>query len=281
MGRLGGGEQAYGSDADVLFVYEPQGPADAAGERAAADQAHLIANELRRLLSVPGTDPPLGVDADLRPEGRQGPLVRTLDAYAAYYARWSHPWETQALLRATPIAGDVDLGKRFLALVDPLRWPADGVRPEVVREIRRIKARVEAERLPRGKDPKRNVKLGPGGLSDVEWTVQLLQLQHAGDHAELRTTSTQTALRAAAEISLLDQSDAEVLEAAWVLASRIRNAIMLAVGRASDTLPTDARSLDRVARLLGYAPGEAGQLVEDHLRTARRARSVVDHTFYA
>jgi len=283
MGRLGGNELGYGCDAEVLFAYEPVSvdPGRAGVDRGAADEAHDIANELRRLLGQPGADPALSVDADLRPEGRQGPLVRSLDAYAAYYSRWSHPWETQALLRAAPVAGDAELGARFMVLVDPLRWPAGGVPPEAVREIRRVKARVEAERLPRGKDPKRNVKLGPGGLADVEWTVQLVQLRHAGDVPALQTTGTLAALAAAAEHGLVDVDDASALRAAWIMSSRLRNAIMLAGGRASNTVPTEARALDRVARLVGYGPGESGRLIEDHLRTTRRARAVVDRVFYA
>jgi glutamate-ammonia-ligase adenylyltransferase len=282
MGRLGGNEQGYGSDADVLFVHRPvtAGPGRDVDERGAADEAHAIANEVRRLLGQPGADPALSVDADLRPEGRQGPLVRTLDAYAAYYSRWSHPWETQALVRAAPVAGDAELGEQFIALANPLRWPAGGVPADTVREIRRIKARVEAERLPRGKDPKRNVKLGPGGLADVEWTVQLLQLQHAGDRPALQTTGTLDALTAAVEDELISVDDADALRAAWLLSSRLRNAMMLAAGRRSDVLPTDARALDRVARLVGYGPGESGRLIEDHLRTTRRARSVVTRVFY-
>ena len=176
MGRLGGHEFGYASDADVLFVHDPVEGSD---ERAASEAAQAVVGELRRLLAVPSADPPLVVDADLRPEGRQGPLVRTLASYQAYYDRWSHVWESQALLRAEPLAGDVELGERFVALIDPIRYPESGLDAAAVREIRRIKARVEAERLPRGVDPARNTKLGPGGLADVEWTVQLLQLQHA------------------------------------------------------------------------------------------------------
>src|SRR5690606_2878110 len=136
---------------------------------------------------------------DLRPEGRNGPLVRTLDGYAAYYRRWSLVWESQALLRAQPVAGDAELGERFTALVDPLRYPPDGLDDAAVREIRRLKARMEAERLPRGADRTTHTKLGRGGLSDVEWTVQLLQLRHAGRLPALRTTRTRRALAAACE----------------------------------------------------------------------------------
>jgi glutamate-ammonia-ligase adenylyltransferase len=180
MGRFGGNELGYGSDADVLFVYEPLPGAD---EQDASTAAFAVATELRALLQTPSTDPPLQIDAGLRPEGRQGPLVRTLTSYAAYYGRWSTGWEAQALLRAAPIAGDADLGARFIAAVDPLRYPESGPTDAEVREIRRLKARMEAERLPRGADRALNTKLGPGGLSDVEWIVQLLQLHRCRRYA--------------------------------------------------------------------------------------------------
>ena len=278
MGRFGGGELGYGSDADVLFVHEPD---PAAPEQLASDAAHAVANELRRLLALPGPDPQLLVDADLRPEGRQGPLVRTLASYAAYYARWSHVWESQALLRAEPIAGDAEVGARFMALIAPLRYPEAGLTDTDVREIRRIKARVEAERLPRGADPGTHTKLGPGGLADVEWTVQLLQLRHAAGSVALRTTHTLAALDAAVAEGLLEPADAATLADAWRLASRVRNVIMLVRGRASDTLPSDTRELAGVARVVGYAPGQAGALVEDYRRATRRARAVVERVFYA
>ncbi len=278
MGRLAGHELSYGSDADVMFVYEQVGGGT---EQEAAEAAHAIAVELTRVLSTPSSEPGLVVDAGLRPEGRQGPLVRTLEAFASYYARWSHVWETQALVRSEPVAGDVDLGERFVALADEVRWQPGGLRPESVREIRRIKARVEAERLPRGSDRRRDTKLGPGALTDVEWTAQLLQLQHGGAVEALRTTGTVAALSAAVDADLLDAGDGAALADAWRLASRLRNAVILARGRADDALPTDLREVDRVARLLGYGPGEARDLVEDYLRVTRRARSVVARVFYA
>ncbi|MFC7221135.1 bifunctional glutamine-synthetase adenylyltransferase/deadenyltransferase, partial [Streptomyces polyrhachis] len=277
MGRFGGHELGYGSDADVLFVHEPREGAD---EQEAAQAAAAVANELRRLLQLPSSDPPLLIDADLRPEGKSGPLVRTLASYAAYYRRWSLIWERHALLRAEPMAGDAELGRRFTELIDPLRYPAGGLDEKDVREIRRLKARMEAERLPRGADPRTHAKLGRGGLSDVEWTVQLLQLRHGARLPALRTTRTRTALAAAHEAGLLDAEDAQVLDEAWLLASRVRNAVMLVRGRPGDTFPAEGRELGAVARYLGYGPGHAGELLDDYRRTTRRARGVVERVFY-
>ncbi|MBB0228174.1 bifunctional [glutamine synthetase] adenylyltransferase/[glutamine synthetase]-adenylyl-L-tyrosine phosphorylase [Streptomyces calidiresistens] len=277
MGRFGGGEAAYGSDADVIFVYEAR---EGVPEEEAGKAAFAVVNEMRRLLQIPATDPPLLVDADLRPEGRTGPLVRSLSSYAAYYRRWSVAWESQALLRAAPVAGDIDLGRRFVGLIDPLRYPEGGPDADAIREIRRLKARMESERLPRGADPTLHAKLGRGGLSDVEWTVQLLQLRHAARLPELRTTSTRPALVAAHRAGLLTDEEARVLQEAWLLAGRVRNAVMLVRGRPGDTFPTESRELGAVARYLGYPPGHAGELLDDYRRTTRRARTVVEDLFY-
>ncbi|MFH9008828.1 bifunctional [glutamine synthetase] adenylyltransferase/[glutamine synthetase]-adenylyl-L-tyrosine phosphorylase [Streptomyces afghaniensis] len=277
MGRFGGHELGYGSDADVLFVHEPR---DGVDEREASQAANKVVSEMRRLLQIPSADPPLLIDADLRPEGKSGPLVRTLTSYAAYYRRWALTWESHALLRAEPVAGDEDLGRRFIELIDPLRYPADGLADEAVREIRRLKARMESERLPRGADPKLHAKLGPGGLSDVEWTVQLLQLRHGAAEPGLRTTRTRQALAAARTAGLIGEEDAAILDEAWVLATRVRNAVMLVRGRAADTFPTEPRELAAVGRYLGYGPGHAGDMLDAYRRTARRARSVVDELFY-
>ncbi|MDL4771245.1 MULTISPECIES: bifunctional [glutamine synthetase] adenylyltransferase/[glutamine synthetase]-adenylyl-L-tyrosine phosphorylase [Thermomonosporaceae] len=276
MGRFGGHELGYGSDADVMFVHDPLPGAD---EREASRAAHAVAEELRRLLSLPAPDPPLEIDPNLRPEGRQGPLVRTLASYAAYYARWSEPWEAQALLRADPMIGDPGLCERFRALIDPLRWPEDGIGDDAVRQIRRLKARMESERLPRGVERRLHIKLGPGGLADVEWVAQLFQLRHAHEVPALRTTRTLAALDAAVGARLLAAGDAEVLADAWRLATRIRGSIMLVRGRASDLLPTDHhRERSSTTRILGY-PG-TGDLLEDYRRHARHARAVVDRVFY-
>jgi [glutamine synthetase] adenylyltransferase / [glutamine synthetase]-adenylyl-L-tyrosine phosphorylase len=277
MGRFGGRETGYGSDADVIFVHDPL---PGAAEQAAARAAHAVAEEMRRLLAQPAPDPPLQVDPGLRPEGRQGPLVRTLASYRAYYQRWSLAWEAQALLRADPAAGDRDLGHRFSAMADEIRYPPGGIPAASVREIRRLKARMEAERMPRGTDPALHLKLGPGGLSDVEWVAQLLQLRHAHEHAGLRTTATLAALAAAQEEGLIASQDTAALAAAWRLATRIRNAVVLLRGRPSDLLPVKQAELGATARILGYPPDGGQGLLEDYRRTARRARSVMERLFY-
>ena len=279
MGRWGGRELSYASDADAMFVmadpHEGEPQADDPTRAAAA-----VIAQLRKLLARPGADPALSVDADLRPEGKGGALIRSLAAYRNYYQRWSSTWELQALVRADALAGDPEVGAGLMAEVDRRRWPEGGLTDAQLLEIRKLKARVEAERLPRGADPERHTKLGPGGLADVEWTVQTLQLQHAHRLPALRSTQTIVALRALRHAGLVDPLDAGQLEEAWRLASRIRNSIMLMRGRASDSIPGDARDLASLAELLGYGSGESSHLLADYRRVTRRARAVVDRVFW-
>ncbi|MCM3515450.1 bifunctional [glutamine synthetase] adenylyltransferase/[glutamine synthetase]-adenylyl-L-tyrosine phosphorylase [Nocardioides sp. P86] len=277
MGRYGGFELSYGSDADVMFVHEPEPGAD---PHVASTYAQAVANEVRRLLAAPGHDPALVVDADLRPEGKQGPLVRTLDSYAAYYAKWSAVWEFQALLRADAVVGDEGVRRRFEELVDPLRYPAQGLSDDDVVEVRRIKARVDQERLPRGADPATHLKLGRGGLADIEWTVQLLQMRWAGTVPGLRTSRTLPALAAARDAGLVSTDDADALTEGWRRVSRIRNAITLVRGGPSDQLPRDPRERAAVASILGYPPSGSEEMLNDHLRQTRISRSVVDRVFW-
>ena len=237
-------------------------------------------HSLRRRLAAPGGDPPLEVDADLRPEGKQGALVRTIDAYAAYYAKWSKVWEAQALLRADAVVGDVELRRRFTELIDPLRFPADGISEDDVIEVRRIKSRIDRERLPRGADPQLHLKLGRGGLADVEWTVQLLQMRYAGRVPALRTPRTLAALDAAATADLVSAEDAATLAEGWRTVSRMRNAVTLARGKAADQLPRDTRERAAVATIMGYPQFSTDEMVNDYLRATRRARGVVDRVFW-
>ncbi|MEU6612197.1 bifunctional [glutamine synthetase] adenylyltransferase/[glutamine synthetase]-adenylyl-L-tyrosine phosphorylase [Streptomyces parvus] len=277
MGRFGGHELSYGSDADVLFVHQPR---EGVSDEEAGRAANAVVGEMRRLLQLPTADPPLLIDADLRPEGRTGPMVRTLKSYEAYYRRWSLVWESQALLRAEHMAGDAELGRAFVELVDPLRYPMEGLGEDAVREIRRLKARMESERMPRGADPTLHAKLGRGGLSDVEWTVQLIQMRHGWAEPGLRTTRTREALAAACAAGLIPAEEAQTLDEAWVLAARVRNAVMLVRGRPGDTFPSDARELAAVGRYLGYEPGHVGDMLDDYRRITRRARAVVEERFY-
>jgi glutamate-ammonia-ligase adenylyltransferase len=276
MGRLGGAELGYGSDADVMFVCEPVSGVE---DSQAVKWSTSIAEQVRTLLGTPSVDPPLEIDTNLRPEGRTGPLVRTVDSYTAYYEQWAQPWEIQALLRAHAVAGDPDLGRRFMLMADKTRYPSDGVSTETVREIRRIKARVDSERLPRGADPNTHTKLGRGGLADIEWTVQLLQLQHAHEVPALHNTSTLESLDAAAAAGLIPEADVELLRHAWLTATRARNALVLVRGKPTDQLPGPGRQLNAVAVAAGWRTDDGSEFLDNYLRVTRRAKAVVRKVF--
>ncbi|GAB3579149.1 bifunctional [glutamine synthetase] adenylyltransferase/[glutamine synthetase]-adenylyl-L-tyrosine phosphorylase [Leifsonia lichenia] len=273
MGRFGGCELGFGSDADVMYVFRALGDDQDAAHRAALQ----VVSDLGRLTE--DNVLPLDLDIGLRPEGKNGTPVRSLDSYRAYYQRWSLTWEAQALLRARGVAGDAALLDDFERVADEVRYPA-AIAEQAVREVKRIKARVESERLPQGADPARHLKLGRGSLSDVEWFVQLIQLQHAAAVPDLQTTSTLDALRVAAETGYVTAEDAAKLRDAWVFASRARSAMTLWTNKTADVLPSDRVALDGVARLMEYPPGSASRLEEDYLAVTRRARAVFERSFY-
>ncbi len=273
MGRYGGAELGFGSDADVMYVYRAAGASDEDAQRSAEQIVKGLSRYTEDLRM------PLDLDIGLRPEGKNGAIVRSLESYRAYYARWSLTWEAQALLRARGVAGDSGVIQAFEELANEVRYPTK-ISDQDVREVKRIKARVEAERLPQAADPARHLKLGRGSLSDVEWFVQLQQLQHGATVAGLRTTSTLGALAAAVTEGMIPAGEAKKLRDAWVLASRARSAMTLWTSKTADVLPTDRQQLDGVARLLAYPPGSASHFEEDYLRVTRRARQVFEKRFY-
>lgn len=281
MGRQGGREIGYGSDADLMYVHQPRPEAD---EREALAEANELIQRTVHLLKQPCKPPiraekVLEIDADLRPEGKAGPMVRSLDSYREYYERWADTWEFQALLRARPIAGSYELAAAFVDLINRYRYPSRFEQKQII-EIRRMKARVENERMPRGADRTRQLKLGRGGLSDVEWIVQLLQLCFAHNYPQLQVTGTISALNAAAELGLVEEEDAETLKDAWRLATKIRGCNVLRTGRASDVLTSQRTDLEAIARWCGYAPGHARDLEEDYLRLTRHSRQVFERLFF-
>ena len=275
MGRFGGQELGFGSDADLMFVYRT---IDASDTERSQKQAERIISELHRLV----TDPQLEfqIDMDLRPEGKNGSVARSIDSYRAYYSRWGDIWENQALLRARVIYGSEALVSEFNEVIDKYRYPEELAEKSVI-EIRRIKARMETERLPQGADPKRHLKLGRGSLSDIEWLVQLLQLKHGSEHPQIRTPKTLDALDALVDCNLIEEHEAKVLRDAWILTSRVRSSGVLWSNKVSDVLSLDRRQLEGMARILEYPRGSASALEEDYLAHTRRSRQVFERVFFA
>ncbi|MDO5511415.1 bifunctional [glutamine synthetase] adenylyltransferase/[glutamine synthetase]-adenylyl-L-tyrosine phosphorylase [Corynebacterium sp.] len=277
MGRLGGAELGYGSDADVMFVCDP---AEGVEDTDAVKWAISICDGMRQRLAKPSGDPPLEVDLGLRPEGRSGAAVRTIESYERYYRQWGEVWEVQALLRATVVAGDEELGTRFLQMVDRFRYPEQGASAGDIREIRRMKARIDNERLPRGADRNTHTKLGRGALTDIEWTAQLLTMMHAHEYPELHNTSTLEVLDVVADKEILRPEQVSVLREAWLCATNARNALVLVKGRRTDQLPGPGPALAQVAGAAGWDPEDYQGFLEHYLRLTRKARRVVDEVFW-
>ena len=265
LGRLGGRELGYASDLDAVVVH---------GGHGAADQALAEASATRLLHLVNGSTPATRLwplDLDLRPEGKQGRLTLSIEGWRTYHERWADTWERQALVRARPVAGDTTVAAAFAELVEDVVWRAPFT-DEHSRDVRRMKARVERERIPAGEDPEFHLKLGKGGLADVEWTVQLLQLQH-----RVRSPSTLAAIDGLVAKGVLSDADASVLAEAWRYCEHTRNRWYLVKGSRGDALPHAPDQLGRLARSLGTT-GPA--LRDHHKRVTRRARAVVERVFY-
>ncbi|MFT9243293.1 MAG: bifunctional glutamine-synthetase adenylyltransferase/deadenyltransferase, partial [Bifidobacterium aquikefiri] len=281
MGRYGGSEVNFSSDADIIAVYEPKQGADS--HEANLFALHVI-DDMRLVLSGSvSVEEKIDLDMDLRPEGKNGPLVRSYDSCREYYRSWASTWESQALLRARFAAGDSDLGHRIIDdIINPLRYPKSALTDDQISEIRTLKARMESERLPRGVRRERHIKLGKGGLSDIEWTVQLSQLQHAHDIPALQTTSTLEALESLRREGLINVEDADNLRETWIMCTAARNGSYLWSGRATraDILPDDVYSLGGIAIYLGYAAHQGQRFENDVLAKMRRCREITNRLFY-
>ena len=269
MGRLGGQELGFGSDADVMLVYKDDDPkAQSMAETLTGDFIALVKDSILEF----------ELDLDLRPEGKNGPRIKSLSAYEGYYEKWAETWEFQALLRARPMFGSQGLRDAFTDLIDKYRYPEELSNKQLV-SIRLVKARVENERLPKGIDAYRHLKLGPGAISDVEWLVQLMQLRYAGTNPELRSLTTLDTLASLVKLGHVDATDSQVLEDAWIMASRVRSAQVLALDKSSDELPIDRHKLEAIARVLEFEPGSATDLEERYLSVTRRSRAVFQKLF--
>jgi glutamate-ammonia-ligase adenylyltransferase len=269
MGKWGGRELSYGSDLDLMYVYRGETEREVAGK---------LATDLERVVSEPGRHGDgYELDSELRPEGRRGPLARSLESYRRYYREWAEPWEVLALVKGRPVAGDTGALEAFVEVVEPVLW-AQGQDPRFLREIRAIKARIEAERIPFGQDPTDHLKLGPGGISDIEFVTQLLQLRHGAGMTTLRVTGTLPALRALHEGGIVEGGAFESLHEAYLFLTRLRLRLHLQRGQATDWFPTKPEQLSSLAASLGFE--RQGDLVEQYRRHTRRTRRVFEDLFY-
>lgn len=269
MGKLGGRELNYSSDIDVMFVHD-----------AHPTEAESIAEGLMKAIGeVTPEGQAFRIDAALRPEGKSGPLARSIESFLEYYERWSKPWEHQALVKARVAAGDASIGERLIEATRPLAFPAR-IAPETLAETRHLKARMERERIPRGIEPRHHFKMGPGGTADVEFSIQILQLRHGHEIGDLRVASTLDALTAAESHDLMPATDAQQLRAAYLFLSGLRNRLFFLTGRPVDVLPARPEDLEALGVAMGYRDQPRQELQEDYLRITRRTRKVAEHYIF-
>ena len=269
MGKLGGRELNYPSDLDVMFIHDDR----------ISDPETVAESLLRAIGEVTPEGQAFRIDPSIRPEGRAGPLSRSLASFLEYHRRWAQPWERQALLKARTVAGDLSLGERFVLAAREIAYPEKLTEAELG-EIRHLKARMEKERVTRGSDPKRDMKMGPGGAADVEFAIQLAQLRFGRHHPELQTTGTLGALRMLGDAAILSDGDAATLAEAYRFLARVRNRLFFMVGRPTDVLPVKPEALEALGVALGYSSQPRQELEEDYLRITRRARKVAEPLIY-
>ena len=272
MGKCGSRELNYVSDVDVIFVGDD-------GSQSSLGVATRIAGEMMRLAA----DAFFEVDAALRPEGKQGPLVRTLDSHLAYYERWAKTWEFQALMKARPAAGDAELGRRYIEALMPMVWTASE-REDFVPEVQAMRRRVE-ELVPAGVR-NRELKLGSGGLRDVEFAVQLLQLVHGRNDTKLHVASTVDALAALGDGGYVGRDDAANLTASYEFLRLLEHRLQLQRLKRTHMLPeTDddeaMRWLARAAHMRPDGRHDAlGVLREELKRQSHRVSRLHAKLFY-
>src|SRR6267378_3194265 len=254
MGKLGGTELNFSSDVDLLYVYDRDGRTQ--GPQAIDHFAFYarLAEEVTRAIGA--TPFVFRVDLDLRPEGRSGPIVNSLRALELYYEAQGAPWARFALLKALPVAGDLPVGEDGLRRLAPFIW-RKYLDLGAVEEMRALKARAEREA---GRHGGQDLKLGPGGIREVEFFVQALQLLHGGKDASLRVSGTLPALERLLFAGLISSRDRDELAEAYLFLRRLEHRVQMLAERQTHTLPEEPAERARLARRSGYpAPRAAAQ----------------------
>lgn len=287
LGKLGGQELNYSSDVDVLFVYSDEGFTFKNPPRPGRSSPRGLPNHefFRRWaeaflaeVSRPTADGALyRMDLRLRPEGRAGPLARSLDSFETYYAQYGQTWERLMLIKARGVAGDATLAGEFLEMIGPFRFPRL-VGPDALEEIAAMKRRLETE-VVRANERERNIKLGPGGIRDIEFIIQTRQLLHAGRQPFIGQPGTLPALRKLAQYQLLSEDDVTALAAAYRFLRGLEHRLQMEQGLQTHTLPAEPGARTRLARLMGAASREAFETVlAGHRQTVR---AIYDRVFAA
>lgn len=277
MGKLGGQELNYSSDVDVMFVYADEGivsrqpPSDSEPTGRSISNHQFFRQLAESFIAEVGRLTPEGmlyrIDLRLRPEGNAGPLARSLESYEHYYWQYGQPWERLMLIKARRIAGDPGLANDFMEVIQPFRYPRS-LSPQALEEVAAMKKRIEHE-VVRSGELNRNVKLGRGGIREIEFIVQSQQVLRAGSHPFLAHHQTLVGLSKLVEYRVLPGDQAEALRDAYVFLREIEHRLQMENNLQTHTIPTERRARERLARLMGF-----GTLEDFELALERRRRIV-------
>lgn len=278
QGKLGGKELNYSSDIDIQFVYENDSPLESKTPLSNHEFFAKLSEKITRFMNEKTEDGFLyRVDLNLRPEGNNGPLTNSLLGIEKYYESFGQEWERQALIKALPIAGDVNTGKQFLEIVRPFVW-RKSLDLASIEKLRAIKNQVHdsVKKMPQKGF---NVKLGEGGIREIEYFIQILQLLYGGKHLEMRSPSTLESLRVAEKLKLIPSRDALQLKDAYLFLRKTEHRLQCLNESQTHSIPVAAAEQKALARRMGYFeedPDEARQHFFDDLT---RYRTFVQSTF--
>ncbi len=264
MGKFGGYELNFSSDIDVMFVYSHDGVTDQGIENREyfAKLCEFIINGMSKVTKAGYV---FRVDVRLRPESRVGVIARSIDSYEAYYEGWGEIWERQALIKARPVAGDLKLGAQFIRTVQPFvyrRYLDEQSITEIKRDVRRTKAQIESQLREQGDDVMAHVKLGIGGIRDIEFTIQCLQLIHGGSTPALRNYNSLQTIDLLYRHGMLDQIDRDTLADAYRFLRTVEHRIQMQADLQRYSLPSKESELMKLAKRIGYQDSEASSALE-------------------
>lgn len=259
MGKLGGHELNFGSDLDVLLVYD-EGESESPPEGFAAYYSALSQMIYKLTSEMTSAGYAYKIDTELRPEGDAGVLVLSVEGYEKYFHSRARIWEQQSLVRARFVAGNVEVGKKFIESSQNFAFQGK-FEYEALIEISRLRERMELE-LAKESTKGKNVKLGFGGLADIEFAVQILQLMHGKKFLRLRETNTLSALQNFVALGLVDQSMAEELQSSYLFLRKLECVLRIIRQTPTNNLPKENKELAPVSRLLGYEGDDADTLAD-------------------
>ncbi len=278
MGKLGGYELNFSSDIDLIFVYSDEGKTDEDIDNSEY-YARLCEFIIKAMSEVTAEGYVFRVDIRLRPESSAGVIIRSMESYESYYEGWGDLWERQALIKARPVAGDLAFGEEFIRMIQPFVYQRylDGVTlNEIKTDIRNTKTRIEERLLGERIEIDKHVKLGPGAIRDIEFTVQCLQMIHGGKSRSLCSQNTLETLAALNANKLLESEDADVLSYAYRFLRRVENAIQIESDQQRYLVPAKSDDATQLARMLGYRDDALESFQQDYQKHTRKVRDIFE-----